>query len=193
MNRLIAVPTLLIMLVSACGDDGGPGTQQDATAARTTPAGTSSTAQVEADMAEVSDYRLSMDAVESVHQAQRSVYRQAASNPELVRHLQVDLGDATLDDLERHYGSRPELRRAIEDAGLEVREFVLVVFSLFQAMAAQQMIASGMNQDTVMAQMEVHPDNVRFARENQARLEQMQRETDALEPEGLGDGDDYDY
>jgi hypothetical protein len=193
MNRSLILPILLVVLVAACGSDGDAEPQQSGGAAA--PPSTVATANrsgLEAEMAEVADYRLTMNAVERWHQAQRNVYRQAEGNPELIQHLRVDLDDATLDDLEDHFASIPEASDAIEDAGLEVREFVLIVFSLYQAIAAQELIAGGISQDSVLAQMNVHPDDLRFARENRARLQQLQRETDALAPPELADGDD-DY
>lgn len=192
MNRTRILPALLTVLCTACGNGDDAERQQDVPASRTSSPDISSSSQVEGEMAEVADYRLSMDAVERWHEAQRNVYRQAESNPELVQYLDVDLDDPSLDDLEDHYASIPEANDAIEDAGLEVREFVLITFALYQATTAQQLIAMGLEQDSVVDELNLHPADLEFARQNRTRLEQLQRETDALAPAGLGN-DDEDY
>lgn len=192
MNRTRILPALLTVLCTACGNGDDAERQQDVPASRTSSPDISSSSQVEGEMAEVADYRLSMDAVERWHEAQRNVYRQAESNPELVQYLDVDLDDPSLDDLEDHYASIPEANDAIEDAGLEVREFVLITFALYQATTAQQLIAMGLEQDSVVNELNLHLADLEFARQNRTRLEQLQRETDALAPAGLGN-DDEDY
>lgn len=59
---------------------------------------------------------------------------------------------------------------------------MLILFSLYQAGVAHAMTEMGAEPDSILDNTGVDPENLEFVRDNQARLEQLQEETDALAP-----------
>ena len=187
-NRsLLLLPVLLIAVAAGCGGDEQAETRSsDASRPSSSAAGGSDRmlAQVEADLMEIDDYRLSMDAVEKYHEAQRSVYRRVQADPSLAEQFEIESDFSSIDDFEYELSSTPLYQDAIDEAGLEPREFVLIAFALFQAQAASQAMDEGVSRESILEQSNMHPDNIEFARQNRARLQQLEEETSALEPDG---------
>jgi len=142
----------------------------------------------DAELAEIAGYQLRMDEVERWYQAQRNVHEVLRKNPALSNQLEGDADDPSLDELEARFGKAPEVRRAIEKAGLEVRDFVVVTFTLAQAGVANAAVETGASRDSILARTGVEPANLDFVREHKATLERMQGEIEALADEAAEDG-----
>lgn len=184
MNRVLLLPALLTVLVSATACDRGSSADAPGTAAapRATQGGSGDT---DSDMAEISDHRLTMAEVERWYQAQRSVYEAMRKNPALAQELEreSESDELSLDDIEDRFGSVPAVRKAIEATGLEVRDFGVILYSLAQAAAANAAVEMGASRDSVLARTGVHPANLDFVRAHKATLDRLQKETAALAPE----------
>ena len=177
------VLVLLLALVPAAACDRGADAGAES-------AGTAATrADVDAEVAEITGYRLRMDEVERWYQAQRNVYEAMRKNPALAEQLESDGDDPSLDELEARFGAVPEVRRAIEAAGLEVRDFVVIVFTLAQAGVANAAVEMGASRDSVLARTGVEPANLDFVREHKAELERMRAEVEALAPDETAEDD----
>lgn len=185
MTRLLRVPVLLLVLASvACSSGDGtdaPRAEGSAATAAARPSGDG-----DAELEEISDYRLGMPKVERWYQAQRNVLEAMRKDPSIAARLENDEseeeGGPSLDELEERYSSIPEVRAAIEAVGLEVREFGVITYSLVQASFAQAALQMGANRDSVLANTGIDPANLDFVRDNQAELQRLQAEIAALTP-----------
>jgi len=161
-------PLLLTLILTACGDgetSRGHGLRQAAPAAAVpAPAGGS------ADQQETADYVLTMEDVRKWTAANRNIQK-----------IKVDEAqsevpdDGSIDAMEAKFNAHPQLRAEIEKAGLDVRDFVVITWTLMQASFAQYAVDQGANPDSVAASMKVNPTNLKFLQEHRQELEQLQR------------------
>ena len=182
----------LLASTTACGGEAdAPGAGTSASAS--TASATRGSADTDADMAEIRARTLTMTDVERWYQAQRNVYEAMRRNPSLAQQLQgdesEDSDEMSLDEIEARYAKVPEVRKGIEAAGLEVRDFGVITWTLVQASFASAAIDMGANRDSVLASTGIKPANLDFVRENRARLEQLQAEIAALAPRDADDDD----
>jgi hypothetical protein len=191
MNRSVLMSALLVALLSACDRGADAGETRTAEPSRTAVArGTNSG---DADLDEITDYRLTMDAVQRYYQAQRNVYGAMRKNPELAQQMRSgDSDEPSLDEMGARYEEVPEVRDAIEAAGLDTRDFSVITWALFQSAFAQGAVEMGAPRDSILASTGIHPANLDFVRENKAALERMQQETAALAPPDAADDEGGD-
>lgn len=192
MNRaFLLVPVLACLGVSSCAGD-------DASEADGASPGTAietrslSVHESEADLDEISDYRLTMGAVRRWYEAQREVYEAIRANPDLAARIRIDEDEPSLDDLERHLDGIPEVRRAARRVGMDTREFGVITWSLVQSSVALGSIEMGSDPDEVMEQTGVLRSNIEFVRENREEIEQMRAELEAMEPESADEDEEYE-
>lgn len=173
--RARSIPLLLpLALLLACGDsEPAPAAQDPAEAHASAPRLGESN---EADVTEVADYVLTMDDVRRMHQAQLDIYEAMQANPALAQTASMSAEEFSLDAMETRFAGVPEIRTAIEGAGLEVREYGLIMLALFQASFAQASLDMGAQRDTVLAATRMNPDNLEFVRTHRTELQQMQEE-----------------
>lgn len=88
----------------------------------------------------IGDYRLTRERLDSWRGAQRAVDR-VPDDASFVPLHAVDATDADVDRAVAYLSSRPDLRRAIEQSGLSVRDYVLTTLAL--ARAVQTRASSG--------------------------------------------------
>lgn len=184
-KRSVLLPTLLLALLAACdraADAGETRTAEPPRAAAGPAAGSG-----DADLDEITDYRLTMDAVRRYYQAQRNVYQAMRDDPGLAKRMDrgtTDAAEFSLDEMEARYEEVPEVREAIAAAGLDTRDFSVITLTLFQSAFAQGAVEMGASRDSILARMGINPSNLDFVRANKTELERMQNEMEALQSGG---------
>ncbi len=166
----------------------------DAAPASGTPAASAAAAnQAEEDLADVTQYRLTMDKYDKYLAAQKNIMMKAKSlTPEQRKAMEErndarDSNNANLDEMTRNIEAEPMMVSAIRDAGLSAREYAVLTVSIMQsAMAAGvAKMQPNANQDSLIREMKANPDNVRFFQQNEAELTRKQTEL-AAELKRLG-------
>ena len=193
MRRALQLSALLATIAAstACGGDAAE-TTDGSPAATPAVASARAGAGADAELAEISAHRLSMGDVERWYQAQRNVLLAMRDDPSIRERLEMaeDEDQMSLDEMERRYAEVPAIRRGIESAGLETREFAVIAWALAHASLANVALDAGASRDSVITRTGVSGANLDFVRENRAALERMQGEIAALS--GADDGDDED-
>jgi hypothetical protein len=130
----------------------------------------------DADLRELSRYQLTL----------AEVRKYAAANANLAKHPKVaededaegdsdeDTSDESLDGMAARIGKIPEARKAIESAGLTVRQYAVITMALIQASMAQFAVDSGADPAKVARDAGVNPANMKFVKEHKAELQKMQ-------------------
>jgi hypothetical protein len=130
----------------------------------------------DADLRELSRYQLTLT----------EVRKYAAANANLAKHPKVaededaegdsedDTNDESLDGMAARIGKIPEARKAIESAGLTVRQYAVITMALIQASMAQFAVDSGADPAKVARDAGVNPANIKFVKEHKAELQKMQ-------------------
>lgn len=155
-NRIARnIALALVFLAAICGRPIGAATSDDA------------------DLRELSRYTLTMT----------DVRKFAAANAELAKHPKAEDEDEeagggdgeSLDEMAARIGRIPEARKAIEGAGLTVRQYAVITMALFQAAFAQYAVEQGADINKVAKDAGVNPANIRFVKDNKAELEKLQK------------------
>ena len=141
------------------------------------------------DLADVTQYKLSMDKIDNYLQAQRNIAAKAASmTPEQRAALEARGKDesnanASIDEMVKRIETEPMMVAAIKDAGLSAREFTVITFSLMQTgmAAAVLKMRPKDNQDSLMRAMQANPDNVKFYNEHEAEITQKMKSIEGKE------------
>ena len=190
---LAALALLASLAAAACakGEEGGAA-GDSARAATDAPASASAAGSTaDADLADLSRYRLSMDKVDRYYTAQRNLFNKikdmSPAEREALEKSQESNNNANLDDMVRNIERSPVYRDAVRQAGLSPREYVMVTMALMQSMMASSVLQMRPkdNQDSLAREMKVHPDNIKFIREHEAEITQkakaMEEEVKRLE------------
>ena len=178
----------LLFTLAACA--------KDADTAREEP-GTSSAAasneQAEEDLADLTKYDLSMAKMDEYFQTMRNmadeVKKMSPAEREAFDMASDADNDASLDQMIAKAESNKVLRDATRKAGSSPREYVLTSLSYFTtAMAASVLqMQPNANQDSLIREMKVNPNNIKFIKEHEAELttkyKAMEAEMKALEGE----------
>jgi hypothetical protein len=163
-----------IFAISACSKDKGSDTA--ATSSASTPA-SASQSQSDEDLQDVSKYKLSMDKIDKYIQSQKNMAAKVKSMSPAEREAfsSRDIAsdaNASLDDMVAKIDKEPVMVEAIKSAGLSTREWVLVTMSMMQTgmAAAVLKMRPNDNQDSLMREMKVNPDNIKFYNEHEAEI-----------------------
>jgi len=172
-------PSLVLaaaFVLAACGkrDAASGDTSAAAAAAASTPAASSGGD----DLADVTNYKLSMDKIDRYIAAQRNITNKVKSmSPAEKQAMEArnegrNNQNASIDDMARNIDSEPMMRDAIRSAGLSTREFALITISMMQSAMASSVLKMRPqdNQDSLIREMKANPDNVRFYREHEAEI-----------------------
>jgi hypothetical protein len=192
------LPLLLALTLAACGGDvadapGTPDAEADAGATPDAPgAPADDAAEPPADApadvpagtdpldlgdgeAALASYTLSMERLEGWRRASQNLQRLGEEDPALAETWQSENADTgSINDMIRRMEAEPRVRRAVEDAGISVRDYVLTTFAIVQAMFAQAAVEAGQPMPEG-----VNPANVAFVREHQAEIQAMFQEMQA--------------
>lgn len=162
---------------AACSpDDSAPATA-DAPAGAAAPGGSAGS-----DLADVTNYRLTMDRMDQFYDAQLKIARRVKDLPPAEREaLDAGSNDASLDDMARRLDGHAATREGLREAGLSAREFSTMMMAMVQAgMASSVMqMRPNDNQDSLAREMNASMENIRFLRENEAELMRKQQELEA--------------
>lgn len=131
---------------------------------------------VDSDARELSRYRLTTADLRKVGVAYEALKRIVQQNPNLAAEDEGEQsGEKSLDQMAAEIERVPQLRKAIEDAGLSAREYSVISLALMQASAANMLVQQGAKPDSIAREIGTHPDNVRFAKEHEAEIARLQR------------------
>jgi hypothetical protein len=164
-------------------------------------------AQIDADMREIQEYRLSMAKVQQMNDAYLAFFKSLQSDPkflalqkarEELRALEnkANLTEAvvspetssdqqSLADMTRRIESQPRFAEAVKQAGLTPREFAKIQVSLMQAMFAHGFKKAGAVKELPK---EVPAENVKFVEEHEAQLTAMAKQWQSLGNQGGAGG-----
>ncbi len=192
-GKLIGSVLLGFLGLAACGK----GDESGAAAEAGSSAPTASPQSADEQLAELGDYRLSMDKFDKYIAAQRNIMLKARDMSPSAREAMEarndarDNSNATIDDMVRNVESEPMMTAAVREAGLSPREFALVGMAFMQtAMAAGVVkMRPNDNQDSLIRAMKASPENVKFLRDNEAEVTRKQTALQAeMKRLGLDDG-----
>ena len=162
---------------AACAPDEAAPAATGTGAAAEAPAGSASS-----DLADVTNYRLTMDKMDRFYDAQLEIARRVKELPPAEREaLDAGSGDASLDDMARRLDSHAATREGLRAAGVSSREFATLMMAMVQAgMAASVMqMRPADDQDSLARAMNASMENIRFLQENEAELTRKQQELEA--------------
>ena len=114
------------------------------------------------------EYTLTMDRVRRVIEAQRNLAMTTGASV-------APQGTESVDEQVAKLDAAPELRAAVERAGLTTREQVVASRVLLQAEMAQGTIDGGAKSETVLAGIRINPANVEFYRANREQIARLQK------------------
>lgn len=177
MFRRVALPVLVVgaALVSFACIRAENAVAAGAPAVPDVPDVASPSSSGDADLQEISDYRLTIEAVRKWAKAAKGLKRLEEKYPEL-----EDAGDvsdsASLDEMAAFLHGIPDARDVIENAGLDTREYLVVTFAFAQATMAQWVIGQGTPPEKVAAEMSINPANLAFIEKHKAELQAISKE-----------------
>lgn len=174
----------LLLTFAACSKDADTAREEPGTAA-------AANEQAEEDLADLTKYDLSMGKMDEYFQTMRHMAAEIKTMTPAEREAMEMKNDnnATLEQMIEQAENNKVVKDATRKAGSSPREYVLTSLSYFtsaMAMSVLQMQPNA-NQDSLMREMKVNPDNVKFIKEHEAELttkyKAMEAEMKALEPE----------
>ncbi len=176
-TRLTTLLAAACLASAACGPKDAP------------PADSPASAQADGtvDLADVTNYKLSMDKVNKFFEAQRNmVLKMKSMTPAQQEALSLDQS-GSLEEMAQRIEASPEWTSAIHDAGLEPREYVTLTMSLMQSAMAASVLKMRPNddQDSLVTAMQANMDNVKFVQEHEADINAKR---EAMEKEVGGEG-----
>jgi len=165
---------LALVLASACGGDDTSGDARStvggdsaAAAAAPSPAPPPAASRDDGtDSAAIANYRLDMDKVRGLQRAAVALHELNQRHPEIRERVSADTFD--LDAVLANMNAEPEVRRAIEGAGISTRDYVLGTMALMQAAISHQLSKGGMSVPPGVSE-----ENRRFMAEHEAEIEQV--------------------
>jgi hypothetical protein len=134
------------------------------------------------DLADVTNYRLTMDGVNRYFDATMNVARVVQNMTPAERAAfegpQEEEEMPTLDEMAARMEQNPAVASAVRDAGLSTREYAVIAMSMLQAGMAQAFAAMqpGADQDSLARAMGVSAENMAFMRDNAEELGRRQEE-----------------
>lgn len=199
-TRLISL-LLTGVLLLGCGGSASSDTEASNTApgAPRSRVASGGTGEMAADMAELADYELNLQDLEKYTVAQLNMMRaaHAAAKPgdesedevedesDPAGNMAAEQDANTLGGMEAKVESTPFMRKAVEDAGLDAREYATITLTYMTSAMAAGLVKSGRPVDSVATLMKVNPDNVTWILKNEAKIaplfERMQAEAKKLE------------
>jgi transposase-like protein len=127
----------------------------------------------DAETRELARYQLTMDKVRKMSVAAEKLKQLEREHPELAKQRDTASSkemELSIDEIEARVERMPAARKAIEDAGLTVREYAVATLVFLQAMVGQMMIQQGQSPDSVARELGMNPANLRFVKEHEAEL-----------------------
>jgi hypothetical protein len=147
-------------------------------------------AQAPVSVADIRAFELTPDALRAYREVNENLFAAMEENPRLL----AELEDEDEDDLDEEqalramisiFESEPAARRAVESAGISVREFALINATLIPAYIAVQMRQAGFGGEVPDY---LSPQHIQFAEQNGAEIEALFELLQAMAPD---DDDDW--
>ena len=200
MTRRLALASALVIAAACSKKDATPGDSAAVTSAAPTTSAPSGSSSGEADLADVQNYKLSMDKIDKYIAAQRALTAKMKSMSQAERDAiearnearnEGGGSNASLDDMARNIEREPMMNNAIRSAGLSAREFALITISMMQTAMASSVLQMRPkdNQDSLIREMKANPDNIKFYREHEAEITKKTADLQA-EMKAAGGSDD---
>lgn len=176
MARYSWLAAFLVLGAAACG------TGDDAARA-----GSARTADAPAgggdDAADIAGYELNMDRMDRIYAAQRNIALAVNDMTPAEREAMenTDMADGSLEQFAAGIEANPKIRKALDDAGMDPREYATATMAMVSAAMAASVLEMrpNDNQDSLAREMNANMDNIRFLRENEAELARKQQELEA--------------
>ena len=168
-------PTLLIVLIAASITGCRP---SDEAAPAATPAAQTGNAP---GLDDISNFSLSMDKIDKLHQAQinigLAVKKMTPAERDAIKNSSSNAPNATLDEMAANIEKHKPYDDAIKAAGLSAREYATVMLAMMQAAMARSVLQMrpNDNQDSLIREMKVNKANIEFMRINEAELARKQQ------------------
>lgn len=188
--RLLLPILLLATTLAACGDK-APDASADASAPRSK--GFNVTAKAKngaADEEEISRFRLTMDGVRKLHainsgmaklDLEKSSQASATSEDSAAADEKESDSDSdggsnepSIDELETFINGNKQARDLIAAQGMDTRDYIVMTHAMLVVGVAQMAIDQGARPDSVAKEMKVSAENLKFFKEHQKELDQMQ-------------------
>lgn len=135
-----------------------------------------------ADEAALAHFRLTTDNLAKATQASRNIAQLGATDPRLLKRLDQEspLSDAqTLQQAADRLAGIPQVRRAIQRAGLSPRDYILVSFTIADAAMANAYARAGRTQASPPA---IAKDNLDFVAAHQPEVRQFMKAVQSMSP-----------
>lgn len=179
--RMRLWPLAMAVILAGCG--GGDAEELAADPESTPPAAPTTGAQTDAaaDAEPWLHYQLEMPAIQRWYEAQTTIYRAMGEDPELLDDLDTTDQAGDLAGLQAHFAGIPEVRSAVEDAGLSLRDYTAILVTLTYTQGIDQAIQSGgVDRAATIQNRQVNEANLELVEQNRSELERMQRELEEL-------------
>jgi hypothetical protein len=195
---LAVLASLTLGAACAKGEERDTAAGDTAGAAAGAPAASAAGSSADADLADLTRYRLTMDKVDRYFAAHRNLLQKvkdmSPAEREALEKSQESSSDANanLDDMVRNIERSPVYRDALRQAGLSPREYIMVTMAMFQAGMAASVVKMRPKDDpdSLAREMKVNPENLKFMQQHEAEITQKQK---AMEEEakrlGVKEGD----
>jgi hypothetical protein len=123
-----------------------------------------------------------MHKVNKYGEAMRNLAQSMRNIPESQR-PNINASNMSLDQYANALNSNPQIRDAIRRANMTPKDFAYTMFALLSASMASSIIQMRPNDnaDSLAREMQANPKNIRFVREHEAEIKQMQEEMSKLE------------
>lgn len=181
-----ALPMILAALVACDGTSDEGDDSASISSAPTSPAAAQSANAPRSNSPTFAEthasYRLTMPAVRRWYEAQRNIYRAMETNPDLIDRIDMsNVAASSVDDLEAYFDGIPEVRDAVEDAGLDMNAYAAILVTLTHAVAMDAVIQDGhADRASVIANRDVSEANLELVEKNRAELERLEQELEEL-------------
>lgn len=193
--RLINILPLVVAVLVGCARGDAPAADAPAdraasTVASSTPVPAAMRGLDAADEAALAHFRLTTDNLAKATQASRNITQLGATDPQLLKRLdqEAPLNDAqTLQQAADRLAGIPQVRRAIERAGLSPRDYILVSFTIAEAAMRNAHTRAGR---TPASSLAIAKDNLDFVAGHQPEVQQFTKAVQSMAPPDDANGRD---
>jgi hypothetical protein len=164
------------LVVGGCDKKAGSGSDAAAVPDVSADAPDAAAGSVDDDQREISRHQLTtadLRKLTRAHENMKRLVQQQRAAPESEEEFAP--GAESLSDIAAEIERTPQMRKAVEDAGLTARQYALMSFALMQASVADLLVKQGAKPDSVASELGIHPANLRFVREHEAEIARLNR------------------
>jgi hypothetical protein len=145
--------------------------QSDTAASLDPPMAVGSTKAASDPLADVQNYRLTSEDLRKYVESRKNLDQVGRDHAELEPATHINVNE--FDTLEARIDANQHLRKAIADAGLTTRQFLVLSWVVLNTSFAS--LASDQDAAAMLSQARVHPDNLTFFRQHKSELDALSR------------------